>query len=360
MRRGLLLLALLAAAGPLRAAPVDPYGGRPFRVVATDPGMHALVAPDAKLESWGDDYGLTEGPLWVDEGRDGYLLFSDVISNVIYKRTRDGRTTVFLDRAGADSDDLHNTGLPVFRGRMAVILIGPNGLTLDREGRVVYCAPNDRAVMRLEKDGRRTVLADRVDGKRFSGPNDVVLRSDGTLYFTDSRTGLRDGNADHDRQVPTSGVYRVKNKRAILIADDGGVPDLWPNGIAFTPDEKQMYLNFGFKKILRYDVRPDGSITNPKPFLIGEGSDGIKVDTLGNVYTTSGMMGAGEVRITSPAGKRLGTIELPTVAGEPETPVCATNIAFGDPDGKGLFITACQHVYHIRLKVAGIRARAAG
>jgi len=363
MRRGgwLAFAALLAiGAAPAPAAPADPYGGRSFRIVASDPGMNAIVAPDAKLESWGETYGLTEGPLWIDEGSDGYLLFSDVISNVIYKRTRDGRTSVFLDRAGADSDDLHDTGLPVFRGRMAVILIGPNGLALDRQGRIVYCAPNDRAVMRLEKDGRRTVIADRVDGKRFSGPNDLVIRSDGTLYFTDSRTGLREGNADPDRQVPTNGVYMVKNGKVTLLADDGGQPDLWPNGLAFTPDEKQMYLNFGFRKILRYDVRPDGTLTNPKMFLNGEGSDGMKVDTRGNLYTTSGMVGAGEVRITSPEGKRLGTIELPTVAGEPREQVCATNVAFGDPDGKGLFITACEHVYHIRLKVPGIRSRAAG
>jgi gluconolactonase len=194
-----------------------------------------------------------------------------------------------------------------------------------------------------------------IGGKRFSGPNDLVVRSDGTIYFTDSRTGLREGNQDPDRQLPFNGVYMVKDGHATLIASDEGKPDLYPNGIAFTPDEKGLYLNFGYRRILRYDVRPDGSLANPTTFLEGEGSDGIKVDTLGNVYTTSGMQGTGEVWITSPAGKRLGTIELPTVAGEQQSKICASNIAFGDPDGKGLYITACQAVYHLRLKVAGIR-----
>lgn len=356
--RGAILALVAGLFAGMPAVAEQPAGGRPFRIIFQDPAMHALIAQDAKLEDWGDTYGLTEGPLWVDEGKDGYLLFSDVVANVIYKRTRDGSTSVFLDRAGANSDQLGHTGLPVTRGRMAVILIGPNGITMDRQGRIVYCAPNDRAIMRLERDGRRTVLADNIDGKRFSGPNDLVVRADGTLYFTDSRTGLREGDKDPDRQLPFNGVYMVKNGHVTMVASDEGKPGLYPNGIAFTPDQKGLYLNFGFRRILRYEVLPDGSITTPKTFLEGEGSDGMKVDTRGNVYTTSGMQGTGEVWITSPAGKRLGTIELPTVPGEPQSKICASNITFGDPDSKGLYITACQSVYHIRLKIAGIRPMA--
>ena len=325
---------------------------RAFRVVAHDPALFDLVDPDVELELVGDRFGLTEGPVWVPDGG-GYLLFSDLISNVIYKWTPTGELSVHLERSGYSGDDMTRAGYQTRRGRMAVLLIGPNGLTLDADGRLVYCATPDRTVMRLERDGTRTVLADRWDDKRFNGPNDVAIRSDGALYFTDSVFGLRDGANNPESEIPFSGVYRVKDGVAQLLYSNADNAGGWPNGIAFSPDERFLYLNAGFQNVLRYDVLPDGSIANRSVFIPDEGSDGMKVDVRGNLYTTNGA-GPGEVRITSPEGKRLGVLELPIVGGEPQTQICATNVAFGDADGRTLYITACEHVYRIRMKVPGV------
>lgn len=350
-----LLLATLAAAAPAQMPPV-PTEERPFRIVRQDGGLDRLIDTAATPEIWGSGYGLTEGPLWVDEGQDGYLLFADLISNVIYKRTRDGALSIFLDKAGYSGDDIAHAGFQTKRGRMNVLLIGPNGLTMDRQGRVIWCASPDRTVMRLEKDGTRTVLAARYEGKRFGGPNDVVVTRDGAVWFTDSSTGMRDGGRNPAREIPYNGVFRVKDGKVQLVVSDRDIPNEWVNGITFSPDEKYLYLNFGFTRVDRYPVHADGSVGDPVRFIDGEGSDGMKVDTLGNLYTTTGAL-PGEVRITSPAGKRLGSILLPIVNAEPKEQICATNVAFGDPDSKGLYITACQRVYHLRLKVAGVRPR---
>src|SRR5688572_30447025 len=167
-----------------RGAPPPAPAARPFRIVKMDPALDAIIAPDARLEVLGDRFGLTEAPLWVPQGSSGSLLFSDLIANVIYQRTAGGQVSVFLDRAGHSGDDINSIGQQTRRGRMAVILTGPNGLTMDPQGRIVYCAMGDRTVVRLEKDGTRTILADRYEGKRFGGPNDVIVKSDGAVYFT--------------------------------------------------------------------------------------------------------------------------------------------------------------------------------
>jgi gluconolactonase len=207
--------------------------------------------------------------------------------------------------------------------------------------------------MRLEPDGTRTVIADRYDGNRFNGPNDLWIRSDGAIYLTDSVFGLRDGLANPGAELRSSGVYLIKDGVTTLLYSNAENTGGWPNGIALSPDERHLYMNAGFQNILRYDVAPDGTISNGAIFIAGEGSDGMKVDRLGNLYTTSGA-GPGEVRITSPEGKRLGTLELPVPSGEPQAQVCATNVAFGDNDSRTLYITACEHVYRIRLEVAGV------
>jgi gluconolactonase len=334
------------------SAPVERF----FAIERNAPALDRLIAPGAELELLGDRYGLTEGPVWVDSASGGYLLFADLISNVIYRWAPNEGTSVFLEKAGYSGDDLYGAGTQTLRGRMHVVMIGPNGITLDPQGRVVYCASPDRRIMRLEKDGSRTVIAERYKGMRFSGPNDLVYRSDGTLYFTETIWGLRgarDRLRSADREMPFTGVFMVKGGEVSLAVDDkelGGMP----NGIAFSPDEKYVYLNADFNRIMRYDVRPDGTLTNGKVFVDKEGSDGIKVDTEGNVYTTSGA-GPGEVRITSPAGVRIGTLKLPVLNREPRAQICATNLAFGDRDGKGLYITACEHVYRIRMLVPGVR-----
>lgn len=145
----------------------------------------------------------------------------------------------------------------------------------------------------------------------------------------------------------------VKDGQVSLLVDEqelGGMP----NGLAFSPDERYLYLNADYNNIMRYEVAEDGTLSNGTVFVESEGSDGIKVDRNGNVYTTSGA-GPGEVRITSPEGVRLGTLKLPIFSREPRAQICATNVAFGDADSKGLYITACEHVYRVRMKVAGVR-----
>jgi gluconolactonase len=327
-----------------------------FTIERLAPGFEDLVKPGAEWQLLGDRYGLTEGPVWMDDASGGHLLFADLISNVIYQWAPKEGTTVFLENAGYSGDDILSVGTQTLRGRMHVLLIGPNGITLDPQGRVVYCASPDRRIMRLERDGRRTVLAEAYDGKRFSGPNDLVYRSDGTLYFTETIWGLRgarDKLRSNERELPFTGLFAVKDGEVRLLVDDrqlGGMP----NGLAFSPDEKYLYANADDKRIMRYEVNADGTLGAGSVFVDGEGSDGIKVDTKGNVYTTTGA-GPGEVRIFSPAGVRLGTIKLPISNREPRAQVCATNVAFGDRDGKGLYITACEHVYRVQMEVEGLR-----
>jgi gluconolactonase len=318
--------------------------------------LEQLIKPGTKLELLGDRYGLTEGPVWVDSDDGGYLLFADLIANVIYKWDSREGTTVFLENAGYSGDDIYSAGTQTLRGRMHVLLIGPNGITLDRQGRVVWCASPDGRIMRLEKGGQRTIIAENYQGKRFSGPNDLVYRSDGKLYFTETIWGLRNARGGHDgrpRELPITGVFVVSGSEVSLAVDDkelGGMP----NGLAFSPDEKYLYVTSGDKKIMRYEVRTDGGLTDGRIFANVQGTDGIKVDVRGNVYTSNGA-GPGEVRITSPEGVLLGTLKLPILKREPRAQICATNLAFGDRDSKGLYITACEHVYRIRMQIAGIR-----
>jgi len=328
---------------------------REFSIKKMAPELDELVSPDAELELLGDRYGLTEGPLWVDSDEGGHLLFTDLIANAIFKWTAKEGTTVFLDQAGYSGDDINNAGFQARRGRMRVILIGPNGLTLDPEGRPVWCAMPDRRVMRLEEDGSRTVMAETWEGKRFSGPNDLVIRSDGILYFTDSIFGLRGAESGQEspyREIPFNGVFMVKDGTPTLLVKDkelGGDP----NGITFSPDEKYLYISADYNRIMRYAVNADGTLGEGIVFIDGETSDGMKVDEKGNVYTTA--VWDGEVRITSPEGKRLGVIYLPLIDREPQAQICATNVAFGDADSKGLYITACEHNYRLQMKVAGVR-----
>jgi gluconolactonase len=278
---------------------------RHFRIIKLDPSLDAIVSPDAKLETLGEHFGLTEGPVWVQDAGGGYLVFSDLTANVIYKRTPDGQLSAFAENI-YDGPDILTVGQQTRSGRMATIIIGANGLTLDRQGRLIVASPAARRVIRLEKDGTRTILADRYEGKRFSGPNDVTVKSDGAIYFTDGNSGLRGGATSPARELALNGFYLVKDGKVTLLDTNRDFPDAFPNGIALTEDESHLYVTFG-RKIVRYDVRPDGTVGNRREFLDLAGNDGMKVDRRGNLYSTTGA-GPGEVRITSAEGKRLGTI----------------------------------------------------
>ena len=324
-----LALAVLVPALVCAQAPAP----RPFQVVKLDPALDAIISPDAKIEILGEHFGLTEGPVWIQDPAGGYLLFSDCAANVIYKWMAGKPLSVYLEKSGYTGTDTLNVGQQTVSGRLAILLIGSNGLALDPQGRLII-----------------TQMADRYEGKRLSGPNDVVVKSDGAVYFTDSVNGLRGGATGPLRELPFNGVYRVKDGTITLIDSDKDRPGEFPNGIAFSPDEKYLYVTAGFGKTLRWDVQPDGSIANAKTF-IPAGNDGMKVDSKGNLYSVNAV-GPGEVWITSPEGKHLGTLQLPQIQGEPRPRICATNLAFGDADGKGLYITACTHLFKVRLKAA--------
>src|SRR5256885_5903185 len=215
---------------------------------------------------------------------------------------------------------------------------GSNGITIDPEGRIVWCAQGDRAIVRLEKDGeKRTVLADHFEGKRLNRPNDVVAKSDGWIYFTDPLSR----NPGAAQELEYSGVFRVKDGKVELLDKE-----VQPNGIAFTADEKTMYVGGG--KIWRYDVKPDGTVTNRKEFN-PIGCDGMKLDKRGNINCATASSHG--VRIISPEGKHLGTIlTLEDGAG-----MGPTNLAFGDADGKTLYITIKRTLARIRVNVPGVR-----
>ena len=238
-------------------------------------------------------------------------------------------------------------------GRLAILLIGSNGLALDPQGRLVITAMADRTLVRLEKDGTRTILVDKYEGKKLSGPNDVVVKSNGAVYFTDSINGLRGGATSPEREIPYNGFYLVKDGKITLLGGDKDHPGDFPNGIALSPDEKYLYVTAGFRKTQRYEIRPDDTVGDPQPFM-DAGNDGLKTDLKGNVFSVNAV-GQGEVLITSPEGKRLGAIQLPQIEGEPRPRICASNVAFGDADGKTFYITACTHLFRIRLQTAGLR-----
>ena len=311
-------------------------------ILRLDSALDAIVPPDAKVETVAGNLVFIEGPVWVRKG--GYLIFSDVPANVIYQwNPKDGKVSVFLEKSGFTGTDPTGVGGEQTSKGKVVYQIGSNGVTLDPQGRVVFCAVGDRQVVRLEKDGRRTVLASHYEGKRLSGPNDLVYKSDGSLYFTDSPGGLRNRDKDPKRELPFFGVYLLKGGKLQALLND---PDLRPNGIALDPGEKYLYVNDNATStIRRYDLQRDGTIANGKAFIsLGvRGPGGTKVDTKGNVYCTA----TGGIWVLSPDGKHLGTIPFPQDL---------SNLAFGDADGRTLYATGRTELYRIRLKVPGIRS----
>jgi gluconolactonase len=338
--------------GPTMRGDGPPPTAKPFNITRADPALDQVVASNAKLEEVARGFGLNEGPVWVRDGKSGYLLVGGLLDNVIYKIAADKTVSVFMEKAGYSGTDVDHVGAQTRSGRSHVLLIGPSCASLDSQGRLIWCADNDRTVMRLEKDGKRTVLSSgAADGKRFSGPNDIAVARDDAVYLTDNDFGLRDAGRNPDKQMP-NGIWRIKDGKSTLVLDAatlGGIP----NGVVLSPDEHWLYAT-ALAKMMRYEVKPDGSLGAGSLFTEGPGiGDGMKTDTLGNVYSTSGA-GPGVVRITAPSGTLLGYLNLPIYGGEPKRQICATNLAFGDADGKGLYVTACDAVYRIRMKVAGL------
>ena len=314
-------------------------------VVRLDPALDALIAPGAKAELLkGDYFGAIEGPVWVDADG-GYLLFSDMAANVIYKWTPAGQLSVFLEKSGYTGTDLNNVGGQYTNGRLHLLLIGSNGLTLDREGRLIIAGMTDRNVTRLEKNGMRTVRADRYAGKRLNSPNDLVVKSDGAIYFTETTSGIRGRDEGPAREIPFHGLYLIQDGMLRLLDKDP--QGAAPNGIAISPDEKILYVNGG-TKITAYDVRNDDTLANPRVLIdtavekVAGNTDGMKVDRSGNIYFS----GPGGVWIVSPQGRHLGTIV---------TPERVANLAFGGADSKTLYLAGGRSLWRIRVNTAGIR-----
>jgi gluconolactonase len=339
------LLAVFLAFFSLSSLRAQSPDGKP--IVKLDSSLDAIVSPDARLDLVKSNFGFTEGIVWVDKGKNSYLLLSDMYANVIYRLTPEGQVSLYLDHSGYTGYDIWRVGMPQpdANRKDTFFMIGSNGLALDRQGRLLIATWTGRSIDRIEKDGKRTILADRYDGKRFGGTNDLVVKKDGAIYFTDGFGGLRGRDKDPAKELDFAGIFMWKDGKVTLAIKD--IPT--PNGLAFSPDEKYLYANGSQNKyVRRYDVQPDDTLTNSRMFIdmssdtAGGITDGMKVDTIGNVYE-SGPRG---VWIMSPEGKHLGTILVPELV---------ANVAFGDADNKTLYIAARTSVYKVRVNIPGIR-----
>ena len=279
-----------------------------------------LVDSGAQVEQIGTGCVFTEGPIWDAEG--DFLLFSDIPANQMKKWTSDSGITTFRQPSGKS-----------------------NGLTYDKQQRLIACEHANRRVSRTESDGTVTTIASHYEEKKLNSPNDVVVKSDGSIYFTDPPYGLtamygEEGGQELDFQ----GVYRLSEdgQELTLLVDDFDRP----NGLCFSPDESVLYVDDTARMHVRaFDVQSDGTLANGRIFAEEEGEngvpDGMKVDQQGNVYLT----GPGGIWVFDPVGTHLGVIQVPEVT---------ANLGWGENDWKTLFITATTSIYRIQLKVSGI------
>jgi gluconolactonase len=337
---------LFAAAGLVEA---QTPGGKP--VVRTDPALDALISSDAKLELVKGGFAFSEGIVWVQKGKSGYLLLSDIPTNVIFKLTPDGQQSLYMDRSGYTGYDIWRVGFMQTNGKEKTDpkyeefpMIGSNGLALDPQGRLLIASWTGRSIDRIEKNGKRTILAGRYEGKRFGGTNDLISKKNGTIYFTDGYNGMRGRDKDPSKELDFRGIFMLKDGKVTRIA-----PEIEnPNGLTLSPDEKYLYLNGGNQQFVRrYELDANDVPKNGELFFDMSAdktpgiADGMKVDTKGNIYES----GPGGIWIISPQGKLLGKILVPERV---------ANLEFGDPDHKTLYIAARTSVYKIRVNTAGI------
>jgi gluconolactonase len=310
-----------------------------------DPALDALVAPDTKVEKIHEDDQFFEGPVWHHGAEGSFLTFSDLISNRVdkwdpktkqvtdlYPKCLEGQGQ--LQRRSRKSATARNMSRS---GRTARRSTRKAGSSSPRWARVRSCA--------ARRTASSPVLADKYEGNHLNAPNDLVIKSDGSIYFTDIRANTKSSDFNPPEGVTHTGVYRIKDGKLELLVSDLEAP----NGIAFSPDEKVLYVNdIRAKKVWRYDVAADGKISAGKIFIDMNSDtrpglpDGMKVDVQGNVWDS----GPGGIWIISPQGKHLGTIL---------TPERLSNLAWGDDDGKTIYTTGGTMVTRIRVKVAGFR-----
>lgn len=302
------------------------------KIVREDPQLDQLIPAEARIEVLASGFEWSEGPVWIKNG--GYLLFSDVPKNIIYKWKTEEGLSEFMKPSGY-------TGVVSYGDEP-----GSNGLTVDRQGRLILCEHGDRRVSRMTWNGGKQTLADTYQGKRFNSPNDVVVKSNGDVYFTDPPYGLPKKQDDPLRELDMFGVYRI--------SADGKVTLLTnelkrPNGIAFSPDEKTLYVAQSDAVAIwkAFPVNTDGTLGKSRIFYDASAAmgkmpgapDGMKVDKNGNVFAT----GPGGVYVFSAAGKLLGRID---------TGVPTANLAWGD-DGSVLYITADMYLCRIKTNTVG-------
>jgi len=282
--------------------------------------FYDIVPKHEKIHRVAKGFRFTEGPVWISDEQG--LLFSDIPANTIYKLDQFGEVSVFRKPSG-----------------------NSNGLALDRQGRLIACEHGTRRVTRTEKDGTVRVLADMFNGRKLNSPNDVVVKSDGSIYFTDPPYGIQ----PEEQEQPVQAVYRISEDggKIDIVADDF----ICPNGLAFSPDESKLYIDDSspLRRHLRVvDFQKRGSLSPAKLFYDmnsdATGSpDGMKLNIRGDIFCT----GPGGVWVFTDEGFHLGTIVTP------ENP---SNCAWGDKDGRTLFITACTSIYKIKLKLPGVSA----
>jgi gluconolactonase len=320
------MLATSAAAGGLAASGIASAQTLAKRIDQFDPALEKIISSSEPIreiaDGFGGPLGPAEGPLWWKEG--GYLLFSDINASKRLKYTPGQGVTVF-------EENTHQA----------------NGLTRDLQGRLLACEHETRRVTRKEHDGSITVIANSFQGRRLNRPNDVIVKSDGSIYFTDPWSSPL---APEQWDLQFSGVYRVSPDLGTitLLLNDM----IFPNGLAFSPDESVIYIDDLRRGHIRaFALAPNGTLAKetdrvfadlrgPEPGV----PDGMKVDTAGNVYCG----GAGGIYILDPTGKKLGRI----VHGQPAT----TNIGFGGDDLKTLYFTSRSHLGSVNIKIAGIPA----
>ena len=305
------------------------------KIYTIDERLNSIIIPGTKVEKIADGFSFTEGPVWHP---DGYLLFSDPNTNTIYRYDpQNHNITVYMSHSGYTGADIGDYHQP-----------GSNGLAIDKAGRLIIDQHGNRRVVRIERKGPVTVLADKIGGQRFNSPNDVVLKSDGSVYFTDPPYGLPNLFNDAGKELDYSGVFMIKDGKVSVVSKDLG----GPNGLAFSPDEKYFYVSnwdirdiHHTKTLWRYEVNTDGTLKNGKIFYDfsftedDEALDGMKVDKEGNLFVSA----PGGLWILSAEGKLLGKIVTP------ERPA---NMAWGD-DGKTLYLTAHTSLYKLKVNTGG-------
>ncbi|HEY1605867.1 MAG TPA: SMP-30/gluconolactonase/LRE family protein [Allosphingosinicella sp.] len=323
----------------LAAAPAPPYPVA-ANVQRAAPGLDALIPRGAEVEKIAEGFTWSEGPVWAREG--GYLLFSDVPENKMY-RWREGQgATLFLQPSGYAGSDLSPFREP-----------GSNGLEAGAPGSntILVADSGSRGIARLDlATKRKQFLVERYDGKRFNSPNDLVRGPDGAIWFTDPPYGLKDLDASPAKEMKVNGVYRLSRAGTVTRVEDGLA---FPNGIALSPDARTLYVSNSDPKhavIMAYRLNANGAVLSRRVFkdetaLAAKGlpglPDGMSVDARGNLWAS----GPGGLYIFTPDGRELGHVDAGTAI---------SNCAFGGPDGKTLFMTAGHEILRLRTNVKGL------